>query len=101
MEYWPWSTWVWQTLTESYTPAWDGLHCFTIGCCLLRGDVDHSGAVNVADIIYLVDFFFFGGPYPPCEAEADITANGAVSISDLTYLIDYLFFGGQAPPPCW
>jgi hypothetical protein len=105
MESWPWSTWVWSTLTESYTPTWDGPHCFTIGCCRLGGDVDHSGAVNVADITYLVDYIFFGGPTPPCQEdynfpEADADGSVSLSVGDLTYLVDYIFFRGPAPEPC-
>ena len=100
MEYWPWSTWVWSTLTESYTPTWDGPHCFTISCCRLGGDADHSGAVNVADITYLVDYLFFDGPPPPCPEEGDANGNGSINSADPTYLNDYIFFQGPAPLPC-
>lgn len=105
VEYWPWSTWVWSTLTESYTPTWDGPHCFTIHCCLLRGDVNHSGEVNVADITYMIDFIFFGGPTPPCQVdytfpEADVDVSNSLGVGDLVYLVDYLFFGGPPPVPC-
>jgi len=30
--------------------------------CPEEGDVDGSGAINVADLTYLVDFLFFDGP---------------------------------------
>jgi len=70
------------------------------GCCELRGDVDHSGAINVADLTYLVDYLFFSGPAPPCEEESDVDGSGAINVADLTYLVDYLFFEGPAPPPC-
>jgi hypothetical protein len=69
-------------------------------CCLVRGDVNHSGAVNVADISYLVDFLFRGGPAPPCLPEADVNGSGDANVSDLSYLVDYLFRGGPAPVPC-
>ncbi len=70
------------------------------GCCEQRGDVDHSGAINVADLTYLVDYLFFSGPAPPCEEEGDVDGSGAINVADLTYLVDYLFFSGPAPPPC-
>ena len=104
MEFWPWSTWVWSTLTESYTPTWDGPHCFMIFCCLLRGDVDHSGSINVGDLAYFVDFIFGTpeGPEPPCFDEGDVNGSGAVGVGDLSWLVDYLFGQppGPPPPPC-
>ena len=70
------------------------------GCCEQRGDADHSGAINVADLTYLVSHLFFSGPAPPCEEEGDVDGSGAINVVDLTYLVDYLFFSGPAPPPC-
>jgi len=108
---WPWSTWVWSTLTKTYTPTWDGPHCFTIviSCCNtdgIRGDVDGSGSINVGDPTYLTDYIFFHGPVPPCQdpdgsyPEADVEGDGSLSIGDPTYLVDYLFFSGPPPRPC-
>jgi len=70
------------------------------GCCELRGNVDHSGAINVADLIYLVDFLFFDGTAPPCEEEGNVDGTGGINVADLTYLVEFLFFNGPAPPPC-
>jgi len=70
------------------------------GCCELRGDVDHSGEINVADLTYLVDYLFFSGPAPPCEEESDVDGSGDINVADLIYLVDYLFFSGPAPLPC-
>ena len=39
-------------------------------CCNhdgIRGDVNSDMGLNVADLTYLVDFLFKGGPPPPCE----------------------------------
>jgi len=33
--------------------------------CPEEGDVDDSGAVNIAYVTYLVEYIFFGGPAPP------------------------------------
>jgi|GEM_PF-3265483 len=108
---WPWSTWVWSTLTESYTPTWDGPHCFRIGisCCNtdgIRGDVDNSGSINVGDPTYLTDYQFFHGPAPPCQdpdgtySEADADGDGSLGVGDIVWLVDYLFFSGPPPRPC-
>jgi len=63
----------------------------------LCGDADGSGEINVADVIYLVEYIFFGGPEPVPYLGGDCDANGAVNIADLTYLVTYLFSGGPAP----
>ena len=62
------------------------------------GDVDGSGGnPNVADLTYLVDYLFFGGPPPPIIEAANVDGEGGVNVADLTYLVDYLFFSGPAP----
>lgn len=71
-----------------------------IDCCVLRGDVDGDGAINVADLTYLVDYLFLGGPPPPCWDEGDVDGDGSINIADLTYLVDFLFRAGPPPPPC-
>jgi len=73
----------------------------TLGCCVLRGDIDGSGTLNVADLTYLVGFLFTGGPPADCDAHADVDNSGTVNVSDLTYLVAYLFQGGQAPAGCF
>ena len=69
-------------------------------CCVVRGDVDHGGDINVVDLIYLVDYIFFGGPPPPCFEEGDVDGVTAINVADLTYLVEYIFFAGPPPPPC-
>jgi hypothetical protein len=75
------------------------------GCCDNPGDVNHSGgpgAIDISDLVYLVDYFFFGGPAPPCleEANVDGSSDGQIDIGDMVYLVDYMFLGGPEPPPC-
>ena len=87
-----------------------GLHsavvtaAFSGGCCVYRGDIDHSGALplDISDLVYLINFMFGGGPEPLCQEEADVNADGAdlIDISDLVFLIDYMFVGGETPSPC-
>jgi len=75
-------------------------------CCMgpMRGNVDYDpgDAIDISDLVYLVDFMFNGGPEPPCFEEADIDGSGAapIDISDLVYLVDYMFTGGPPPMPC-
>ncbi len=81
------------------------------GCCNgdgLRGNVDDmtgpGGEVDVADLSYLVDFLFRGGPNPPCGEEGNVDSmtgpGGPIDVADLSYLVDFLFRGGPNPPAC-
>lgn len=72
-------------------------------CCVgTRGNVDYSAedAVDIADLVYLVDYMFNGGSTPPCYEEANIDGAGSIDIADLVYLVDYMFTGGPAPGDC-
>lgn len=77
------------------------------GCCAIRGDIDHNGTgPDIADLVYLVNYMFNGGPVPPCEEsglyiEADVNGDATgPDIADLVYLVNYMFNGGPAPVPC-
>lgn len=72
-------------------------------CCIgIRGNADNDplNDINVADLIFLVDFLFKGGPSPECEEEANADGIGIINVADLSYLVDYVFRGGSAPPAC-
>jgi len=73
------------------------------GCCVgIRGNVDNDpeDAIDIGDLVWLVDFMFTEGPPPACLTEADMDASGELDISDLVYLIDYMFNGGALPADC-
>lgn len=95
----------------------------------ILGDVNGSGGVALADVDYLLDYMFTGGPAPvPCLATGDINGDGNLTIGDASALLNalpcpssvpgdangdetvnladallvtqYLFNGGPAPVPC-
>lgn len=70
----------------------------------IRGDMDYNGVptIDIADLVYLVDYMFTGGPSPRCFEEADVALDQCLQldIGDLIYLVDYMFTGGPPPPPC-
>jgi hypothetical protein len=61
------------------------------------GDANRSGAVNIADVVYLLTYFFGGGAAPVDPNLADMNHSCAVGVSDVTYLLSFLFSSG--PPP--
>jgi hypothetical protein len=58
-------------------------------------DADGNGTVDIADVFYLVNTLFAGGPAPACGGDVD--GNGTVDVADVFYLINFLFASG--PPP--
>ncbi|KAA3635257.1 MAG: hypothetical protein DWP97_05065 [Calditrichaeota bacterium] len=70
-------------------------------CVGIRGnvDTDPADAIDIADLVYLVDYSFNGGP-APATSEADVDASGGLDIADIVYLVNYMFAGGPAPLPC-
>ena len=64
-----------------------------------RGDCNFNCKVNIADVVYLTNYLFYGGPEPQPEWKiGDVNCNEAVNISDMVYLLVYLYHYG--PPPC-
>lgn len=61
------------------------------------GDADESGAVDIDDVVYLINYIFAGGPEPVPYESGDTDCSGAVDIDDVVYLIGYIFSGGHAP----
>jgi len=65
---------------------------------LLLGDPSADGAINVADVIYLVNYLFKGGAMPlPILDSGDSNCDGKVNVADIVYLVAYLFKGGPKP----
>ena len=75
----------------------DGIYArrFSSAAACTDGDVNWSGAVDVADVFYLVNFLFAGGPASICPG--DVNADSSVDVNDVFYVINYLFASGPAP----
>ena len=77
-----------------------GLDAFDVkiyACGPARGDANADGVINSADIVYLINSLFIGGPAPQTLQAGDANCDGAVNSADVVYLINYLFVGGPAP----
>jgi len=62
------------------------------------GDANADTIINSADVVYLINYLFKGGPPPVPMAAGDVNCDGVINSADVVYLINYLFKGG--PPPC-
>lgn len=74
-------------------------------CCVGNtGNIndDALGAVDLSDLIYMVEWLFNSGPNPACIAAANTNGDSAcdADLSDLIYLVNYLFLSGPGPAPC-
>ncbi len=60
---------------------------------ILRGDVDCSGEVNIADVSALIDYLLSGDPAGIDAVNANCNTDDEISIADVSALIDYLLSG--------
>ena len=78
-----------------------------IPCCKnIRGNIDNDALdiIDVADLVYYVEFMFElqPGPAPECFEEADVDGTNEIDVADLVYLVSYIFDipPGPAPVEC-
>jgi uncharacterized delta-60 repeat protein len=65
----------------------------------LRGDANGDAKRTVADVVFLINYLFKGGPPPNPKEAGDVNCDCHLTVSDIVYLINYLFKGGP-PPAC-
>jgi hypothetical protein len=64
------------------------------------GDCNNDFSINIADVIYLVNYLFTGDQPPPWPLNrGDCNADGKVNIADIVCEVNYLFLGSE-PPNC-
>jgi hypothetical protein len=63
----------------------------------IRGDVNGDGVIDIADVVYLLNWVFFGGPEPAPLWVGDVNCDGVVDIEDVIYLVNYIFISGPLP----
>jgi hypothetical protein len=61
------------------------------------GDVNGDGLVDLADLVYLVEYLYGGGEAPDPPEIGDVTCDGVVNLGDVICLVNYLYKGGPAP----
>jgi len=87
------------TLYDQICVEVDSLTCFVIASPLpyMCGDANGSQAVDIDDVVHLINYIFAGGASPDPYESGDANCSGAVDIDDVVYLIGYIFSGGFAP----
>ncbi len=65
-----------------------------------RGDVDDSGAIDLTDPIFLLQYLFQGGPAPGCFQAADADGSWILDLTDAIRLLGFLFLGNPATLVC-
>lgn len=64
-------------------------------CDYVCGDANHDNNANVADVVYIVNNIFMGGPDPYMPEAAEVNADDSYNLGDAVTIIDYIFRGGQ------
>ena len=66
----------------------------------MLGDVNGDGQVcgTTADAVYLLNWYYYGGPPPLCMAACDADQNGIVEGYDGVKILNICFSGHPAPP---
>ncbi len=65
----------------------------------IRGDANVDGDVNLADVIFLLQWLFAGGDESACLDAADCNDDGAIDLSDPVTGLLFLFSAGAIPDP--
>jgi hypothetical protein len=61
------------------------------------GDVNGTGNMDIADIVYLVSYLFKHGPEPDPLYCGNANGDGNVNIADIVYLVAFIFKHGPMP----
>ncbi len=82
----------------------DSITYASVCCQSIRGNVDcdSAGAVDIGDLVYLVEHLFISFPSLCCvdEANCDNDPARSIDIGDLTSLVDHLFITFTPMPDC-
>ncbi|MFH1686657.1 MAG: hypothetical protein ABIE70_03950 [bacterium] len=71
----------------------------SVSASISCGDFNGNGNQDVADLVFLVNYMFNGGPPPPYPPTCDCNGSGVIDIADLVCWVQWMFNGGW-PPSC-
>ncbi len=84
---------------EHYNPGQEDSNGNDVGdlCDYICGDIDGNPAINILDIVYVINYKYKGGPAPDPLESADVNHDFSVNILDIVYLINFKYKAGQEP----
>jgi len=65
----------------------------------LPGDATGNRFVDIADIVFIVNYVFKGGPAPILIVAGDVNSDCNINLSDIIFLVNYVYKGGTSPVP--
>ncbi len=65
-------------------------------CGAVCGEIDGDDGINIADVVYLINYIFRDGPPPVNLSAADTNANGDIDVGDAIALVNYIFQSAPA-----
>jgi len=65
----------------------------------IYGDTNGDGLIDLADVVFLINYLYYNGPSPSPYETGDVTCDGLVDVADVVFLINYLYRTGP-PPGC-
>lgn len=80
----------------TYVPRDNMPYCESIGYAE-HGDANGDGVINIADVMYMINYLYRGGPYPVSFEAGDGNCDDDHSLLDVVILINFLYKGGRAP----
>ena len=63
----------------------------------LCGDADDNNVVDIADVMFIIDYLYLGGGAPSHPESADTDGRPGLNILDVAYILRYLYFAGSVP----
>jgi hypothetical protein len=64
---------------------------------LYCGNMVEDGLLDLADVIFLANYLYRGGPAPDPLCKTDVNCDGVNDLGDYVYLVNYLYKLGPAP----
>lgn len=84
------------TVTKQNYLPWEG-EAYVFPPEYVQGDANGDRLVDLADVVFLLNYLFKGDDPPVPLAAGDASCNGEVDLADAVYLLNYLFKGGPSP----
>ena len=72
---------------------------FKLGSAFLLGDVNHDGAVNITDVMSVVNYIMGATPAVFFMENADMNGDGSINITDVTVIVNLILHGSAAMVP--